>query len=315
MENAEQILALWGLDAACDVKLINISENLTYKIEPPNGAPYILRAHRLGYHSPAAIQSELAWASALQTDNIIETPRAIAGVNGNLLQEFDGRHYVLFDFIEGNTPNETEDLVTKFHALGKIAAKTHLHSITWQRPNGFTRLRWDLDAILGAHPIWGKWQDGPNVTTDIAKTLNLAEANCRDQITQYGLGKSRFGLIHADMRLANLLVHGSDVRLIDFDDCGFGWFMYDFAAAVSFVETNAQLPEWKTAWLEGYETTRALTRHDYAIIDSMIMLRRLNLLGWIGSHMDATEPQEMAPFFASDTAQLAERYLNGMLTN
>ncbi len=39
------------------------------------------------------------------------------------------------------------------------------------------------------------------------------------------------------MRLANLLIDGDRVTLIDFDDCGFGWFMYDFAAAISFFET------------------------------------------------------------------------------
>ena len=44
--------------------------------------------------------------------------------------------------------------------------------------------------------------------------------------------------MHADIRLANLLVDGEHVRVIDFDDCGWSWFMYDFATTVSFIEDH-----------------------------------------------------------------------------
>ena len=46
----------------------------------------------------------------------------------------------------------------------------------------------------------------------------------------------RFGLVHADLRLANLLVEDEKVNVIDFDDCGYSWFMYDFGTAVSFID-------------------------------------------------------------------------------
>jgi hypothetical protein len=40
---------------------------------------------------------------------------------------------------------------------------------------------------------------------------------------KFGADHERFGLIHADLRLANLLVWQEKTRVIDFDDCGFGW--------------------------------------------------------------------------------------------
>ena len=314
MEDITSILDLWGLDPNARVSLINVSENLTYRIDRSSEPPLILRAHRIGYHSAKAIKSELAWAAALQEDGVIETPSAIPGLNGDILQEQNRQHFVLFEFIQGAMPNETDDLVGKFQSLGKIAAATHVHSLGWTRPQGFTRLTWDLDAILGPKPIWGRWQDAPNVTDDLAALIGKTADRITSQLLDYGMERSRFGLIHADMRLANLLVDGEDIRLIDFDDCGFGWYMYDFAAAVSFVETDPALSDWKAAWFKGYETIRSLTKADHAIMDSLIMLRRLNLLGWIGSHMEATEPQELAPYFAQDTADLAEKYLSNTLT-
>ena len=32
------------------------------------------------------------------------------------------------------------------------------------------------------------------------------------------------------------------VKVIDFDDCGFGWYMYDAATPVSFYEHEPQVP-------------------------------------------------------------------------
>jgi len=116
-------------------------------------------------------------------------------------------------------------------------------------------------------------------------------------------------LIHADMRLANLLVGPAGTQLIDFDDCGFGWYLYDFAAGISFIEDHPQVPALKEAWVKGYRTVRALPVDEEAEIDTFVMLRRMALLAWIGSHMEATEPQALAPDFARVSAELGAAYL------
>ncbi len=59
--------------------------------------------------------------------------------------------------------------------------------------------------------------------------LGRLDETLRRRLAAYGQGPDRFGLVHADIRLANLLVDGEHVRVIDFDDCGWSWFMYDFA--------------------------------------------------------------------------------------
>jgi len=129
------------------------------------------------------------------------------------------------------------------------------------------------------------------------------------RLATYGQPPHRYNLIHADMRLANLLVSDEETRLIDFDDCGMGWLMYDFAAAISFIEDDPRIPALKEAWLGGYRTVRDLDTEDIAEIDTFVMLRRMALLAWIGSHIEAPEPQKYAPTFAEATAHLGERFL------
>ncbi|UXN73114.1 phosphotransferase [Devosia sp. A8/3-2] len=115
------------------------------------------------------------------------------------------------------------------------------------------------------------------------------------------------------MRLGNLLVDGSNVTLIDFDDSGFCWFVYDFAAAISFHETHVGVPGLRSCWVEGYLTVRPLDDEHVEAIDSMVMLRRMALLARIGSHAETRLAQTHMRGFAAGTAQLAERYLRGAL--
>ena len=313
MDKIAQIIGLWGLPHDADITLINVSENRTYQISSKGKPPVILRQHRQNYHSLAAIESELAWMIALQDEGVLEVPKPILGINGQTIQEHGGTYFVLFEFIKGDTPNETSDLEVKFETLGQMAAKTHLHSIGWNRPNGFIRQDWNLETVFGRAPIWGRWQDAPNVTPDILEILVRSEGEIQNRLREYGNDTDRYGLIHADMRLANLLIEGENIRLIDFDDCGFGWFMYDFAAAISFIETAKNIPELARAWMAGYQSVRPLSEADRGIMETLVMLRRMNLLAWIGSHMEATEPQALAPDFAQDTALLAQKYLDGRL--
>ena len=117
------------------------------------------------------------------------------------------------------------------------------------------------------------------------------------------------------MRLANLLIDKGSVRLIDFDDCGFGWLMYDFASAISFIEDSPKIPLFKSAWVKGYKSVRDLKFEDEKEIDTFVMLRRMALLAWIGSHIEAPEPQKLSSGFAATTATLGKLWLNNQAKN
>ena len=112
------------------------------------------------------------------------------------------------------------------------------------------------------------------------------------------------------MRLANLLIDDDRTRFIDFDDCGWGWFLYDFAAAISFIEDDPLIPSLKAAWVRGYRSVRSMSSEEEAEIDTFVMLRRMALLAWIGSHIEAPEPQKMAPGFAAITARLGQEWMD-----
>ncbi|HEY9037973.1 MAG TPA: phosphotransferase [Roseovarius sp.] len=312
---AQRSLNLWDMPPNARARLINVSENATYLVEADEGYKAVLRIHREQYHTRRAIQSELVWIAALKEARAVVTPDSYTGKDGAVIQQarIDGlknpRFMVLFEYVPGAHPDQAGDLEGPFEELGEIAAHTHDHSKDWQRPADFERLTWNVETVFGAQPNWGDWRDAPHVTPDVAEVLEAVEARIRARLEAFGAGDDRYGLIHADMRLANLLTGPSGTRLIDFDDCGFGWFLYDFAAGISFMEDDPSVPALKAAWVRGYEKVRPLSDAEKAEIDTFVMLRRMALLAWIGSHIEAPEPQALATDFARVTAELGADWL------
>ncbi|WEK06435.1 MAG: phosphotransferase [Candidatus Devosia phytovorans] len=313
--DVEPVLSFWDEVAGGSARQINHSENQTFLVETPSEARFTLRVHRAGYQSRPSIESELAWLKALHRDTDLSIPRPVAGRDGELIQRFatgnGERLAVLFQFLPGGEPTPDSNLGNIFVQLGAYAATMHLHASQWQRPAGFHRQIWQAATILDADGLWGDWRVAPGVNERNRPILDRLDSALWRRLGEYGTGADRYGLIHADMRLGNLLVDGDTVHLIDFDDCGFCWFAYDFAAATSFHETNKAVPALKAAWLEGYQTIRPLQPEDIAALDSMVMLRRMALLAWIGSHSETALARQHTSGFADGTAQLAERYLRG----
>jgi Ser/Thr protein kinase RdoA (MazF antagonist) len=130
------------------------------------------------------------------------------------------------------------------------------------------------------------------------------------QLQAYGTGPDVFGLIHADLRLANLMIDAQGLWVIDFDDCGFGWWVYDLAAALSFIETDSRLPDLIARWCEGYARVAPLRARDRAMIPAMVLLRRVQLTAWLASRADSDTAAALGgPAYTLGTLALAEGFL------
>ena len=315
---ARGALGHYGVAPDCDVTLLNVSENATYLIAPPDRERTILRVHRRGYHSLEAIESELDWVAALRESDVVHTAPVIEASDGRRVVEashpHDGelRHAVMFEYLPGVEPPE-DRLVEDFQTVGAITARLHQHARSWPRPAGFTRFTWDFETSLGTRGHWGSWRDGMAVGPGEAEVLGRSAELMRRRLAAYGSGPDRFGLIHADMRLANLLVdvdHDNAVSVIDFDDCGFGWFMYDLGSSLSFIEHYPVVPELIDAWCTGYRTVAPISADDEAELETFVMLRRLLLVSWIGSHSATDLAQDMGDEYTAVSCELAETYLS-----
>ena len=153
---------------------------------------------------------------------------------------------------------------------------------------------------------------------DEIAVLDRAVDLLKERLYRYRRTKDNYGMIHSDLRAANLLVNGDQVAVLDFDDCGRGWYMYEIAGIVALLEYTPQLPEMLLAIVRGYEEILPLTQKDKDEIMSFVLMRRIGMLQSLESRIGSVaagegESTELTPqileFYAAGTIVQARQYL------
>src|SRR5204863_9062608 len=103
----------------------------------------------------------------------------------------------------------------------------------------------------------------------VARGLEIVRATTAQLAKEAG----NVGLVHADGHQDNFMFHAGSVRLIDFDDCGWGFYLYDVAVPLSEITLRPRYREMRAALLDGYSLTRSLPDSADEHLDSFIVLR------------------------------------------
>jgi Ser/Thr protein kinase RdoA (MazF antagonist) len=135
---------------------------------------------------------------------------------------------------------------------------------------------------VGAEPYWGKFWENPALGPSDRTLMIAARNQARNALLQH---KHRldFGLIHADLVRENVLLDGSDVKFIDFDDCGMGFRLFDLATALIKNMQEPDYPDLEQALLDGYTSVRPM---ETDMLQMFLVLRSFTYLGWIIPRMN-----------------------------
>jgi Ser/Thr protein kinase RdoA (MazF antagonist) len=294
----------WGFGADAVIEPFKHRENAVFSVT--DGARrYALRIHRPGYHTDAELESELAWIAALRDDGF-PTPKVIPTTDGrtmvtvgvpsvpevrqvDVLEWFDGSP---LGAAESEALTDTDDVVTTFGVIGEMMATTHTHAESWQRPSSFTRHAWDADGLLGSDPFWGPYWKLDLLTDEQRALLERMKARALADLAEFGQGPDRYGLIHADFLPDNLLRGEDGICLIDFDDAGFGWHLFDIVTSLF----PSLMEEWfddaQAALIEGYRRRRELPDEHLERLPLFFILRGTTYLGWAHTRRE-TETAEI----------------------
>ena len=282
MTPAGQAAALWDGQV---VRLLRDRENHVLEMTTPQGRA-ALRLHRAGYQSAAAIRSELWWCAELARAGL-PVPAALPTRDGDLLAAMpDGRHASAIAWMEGEALGEAAKpfalplprVLDAYHALGRLLARVHRTTDGLTLPEGFTRPRWDLDGLVGDHPLWGRFWEHPAATSDQRATLIRARDALRERLA------GEIGLIHADVLRENVLVNDRSVSLIDFDDSGFGFRLHDLGTALVQTYAHPEQPQIRAALMAGYGTT------DEDMVQAFTLARALSSVGWTMPRLRHDDP-------------------------
>ena len=247
---------------------------------------FILRVGHSLRRSPEMIAGEVDWINYLAQGGA-SVSRAIYSQTGSLVEAIDdgqGDQFLATAFVKAQgvpsweidwTPEFVEhygQVIGRLHALTKDYAPA---DPSWRRPN---------------------WNSHGNL--DLADWLPASEAialskfqTLMPHIEGLPIDQDGYGLIHQDAHGANFYVHEGQITLFDFDDCVYGWFIYDIAMVLFYA---AMWQEDKTAFTEefmgnffrGYSSENQLDTIWLKELPYFLKLREIDLYAVIHRSMD-----------------------------
>jgi Ser/Thr protein kinase RdoA (MazF antagonist) len=276
--------------------------NTTFRVVTAGGDRLVLRVQRRGGPDPAMVRSEMAWLAALRRDTHLGVPEPVPTRDGDLqtIAAADGvpesRSCVLYRWVDGRFVDEQ---LTEGHLarVGAFTARLHAHGAGFEPPPGFRRGAVDHVSTFGRTQDDGLSPEVAERAAALVDEVNPAGGGdlvravidrARAARAEIGRDPDVFGLIHADLHQENYLFHRGRVRAIDFDDCGYGPFVYDLAVTLSELSNRVGYPALRAAMLGGYRSVRPLAVEHERLIDTFIGLRYLQLTMWAVEHR--TEP-------------------------
>ncbi len=272
---------------------INHGENATFCVRATNGRRYLLRVLRGGYHTDKAVDAELRWLRHLSSKGF-SVPKPVSSKSRQLsiVAKTDGlpnRRCCVFEWLDGSF---IEKSLNEKHMFEVGVLLAHLQKNV---PKGIAKHRryWTTDGLVGRKPKFGPVDKLVGVSAADQKTILRARSVVYSKLLRYEKRHpKKLGMIHADLHFNNLLLSRGHVAAIDFDDSGYGFYVYDLVIPLQSAENTLgpkrkhELAKLRAALIKGYSENAPWSDEDEKMIDHMLAARRITMLGWLNSRSD-----------------------------
>jgi Ser/Thr protein kinase RdoA (MazF antagonist) len=183
-------------------------------------------------------------------------------------------------------------------------------------PPDFARPRLDYEGLFGQDSPYNPGDGAAIFTSDQRAIFAEVESHVGQVIDELGQGSDTFGLIHADFIIKNFIFNDGELYAIDFDDCGWGYYLYDLAPLLTQVKGKPNYPDIHDAFLGGYTSIRSLPAAYQAHLEAFIAARHLASCRWIAGNLHNPRIREQAVnVIAHRTAELRRFLETGAISH
>ena len=308
MTVAEKALPHWGLQGGT-LTVIAARENTVYKVDHDVGT-FALRLHRKGYRTDSQLAAELDWMAWLDRCGL-SVPAPVPSLTGAHLQHVDGTQVDVLTWLQGETIDTALPKLSLsaqcglFRQLGETIARLHDASDRWPGAASCDRPAWDKDGLLGEAPLWDCFWGNPDLTPPQRKLMSTFRATASADLERLAPSLD-YGLIHSDLVPVNLMWTGEALHLIDFDDGGFGFRLFELATALLKHRAHPSYPILKDSLIDAYAAVRPIdTRH----LTLFMALRAATYVGWNMTRMNEDGAEGRNDRFINSASALAYRYI------
>ena len=265
-----------------------------------------MRVGRPGCKEQAAIRSELEWVDAIARDTDLVVRAPVVNREGRLLTVAstpgvpEPRVCALFRWVKGRFVSQHDLTGRHLVMVGRLMGRLHDHAAGFVPSSGFTRIRWDAGGLLGG--VYCGTIAHAKAVLDPARTaiVDRAESITRRAMERLGEAPSVFGLIHGDLHQMNYVFLKGEARALDFDDCGWGYYLGDMGATLGPLVSRKDFASLRAAFLHGYRGVRPLDAGHERTLTSFLIADRLKIAVWMAGRRDNPGLRDGIAGFVSD---------------
>ncbi len=193
-------------------------------------------------------------------------------------------------------------------------ARLHDFSTHWQPPPGLCKRRFDWDGLFSNDVGSGMTnaEAWDLLSSEHREAFSIVAERVRELMADWGEGPEVFGLIHGDLGVdANLFFWHGEPRAIDFDDSGFGYWVFDLAVALEACRDDPFYLHYRDALLNGYAEYRSLPEEQAGQVELFLAALQVywNLWATGGTHLYPRLHEEFDERIAR-TAAFVVRYVH-----
>lgn len=275
----ENVLHHYPIGTAFSCRLYQRGLNDTYLVETEKDR-YILRVYRQGWRTKKEIDFELELLAFLHEQNM-PVAYPIARKNGGFTEEIaapEGTRYAaVFSYAPGMAVNKNLD-TEQSRRLGEVLAS--IHQTTDAFKSHFSRpalsSKYLLDRSLDfITPLFlSKQSDIEHFQTQKEQIkLALAQLKLPSSAPTYGIcvGDVHSGNAH--------FTDKSEPTLFDFDQCGYGWRVFDIAKFIHTTFSWQMDSQVRKPFVEGYQAIRQLSEAELTSIPVFAKVAHIWVMG------------------------------------
>jgi len=202
----------------------------------------------------------------------------------NLEDEVLNTRAILFEFMAGHSPVADSVTPAQISAVGAFLGKLHRFGDYWFDLAGLLP-ELDFNGLFGKLGLYHPGDDNMAVfTVEQMAVMATVARKVKAAMDELGRDESEFGLIHGDLLLKNVLFHAGEVCALDFEYCGWGYYLYDLTPLLWQLKPQARYVQLEQALWDGYTPLRPLTKRHRELLETLIAARQVASMRWIAAN-------------------------------